>query len=81
MSEVTLEQLRASTSALLRRVEAGERIVVTVNRRPVAALVPLDRRRSWVSAPDVWGQIGRSVADPGPAEELHRLLPDRVNDL
>ena len=81
MSEVALRELRASTSAVLRRVEAGERIIVTVDRRPVAALVPLDRRRSWVPAQEVWGRIGRSAADPGLTEELARLLPDRVNDL
>lgn len=81
MSEVPLRELRAATSAVLRRVEAGERVVVTVDRRPVAALVPLERRRTWVPAHEVWDRIAATAADAEFAAELDRLLPDRVADL
>lgn len=73
--------MRAATSAILRRVEAGESIVVTVDRRPVAALVPLERRPAWVPAQQVWRRIQAGAADFGLAAELDRLIPDRVADL
>jgi prevent-host-death family protein len=47
---ISVRELRNDVSAILRRVEAGERLTVTVNGRPVAELVPVDNRptfRSW----------------------------------
>jgi prevent-host-death family protein len=81
VTEIPLRDLRAATSAVLRRVEAGESLVVTVDRRPVAALVPLERRPPWVPAERVWGRIRAAAADAGLAAELDELLPDRVADL
>ena len=43
MRVATLRDLRNRTAALLRRVEADERLRVNVNQRPVAELVPLGR--------------------------------------
>lgn len=79
--EVPLRDLRNRPSAVLRRVEAGERLVVTVDRRPVAALVPLDRRRSWVPAQAVWKGVAATQADPALTGQLDALLPDRVADV
>src|SRR5258708_12157095 len=42
--EVSVRDLRNRTSEVLRRVEAGETVTVTVDRRPAARLVPLSRR-------------------------------------
>ena len=81
MTQIPLRELRATTSAILRRVEAGESIVVTVDRRPVATLVPLERRLAWVPAQQVWARIQATAADVGLAAELDRLIPDRVADL
>ena len=47
MTEVSSRDLRNHTAAILRRVEAGERLQVTVSRRPVAELAPLTRQ-AWV---------------------------------
>jgi predicted nucleic acid-binding protein len=33
---------------VLRRLEEGERVQITVDRRPVAELIPLPRRATWV---------------------------------
>jgi hypothetical protein len=41
MNEVSVRELRNQVSAALRRVEAGARVRVTVDRRPVAEIVPL----------------------------------------
>ncbi|MGH3472552.1 MAG: type II toxin-antitoxin system Phd/YefM family antitoxin [Nocardioidaceae bacterium] len=38
-------ELRNTVSEVLRRVESGERLTVTVDRRPVAEIVPLRRRK------------------------------------
>ncbi len=48
MRDVSSRDLRNQTAEVLRRVEAGETLRVTVNRRPVAELVPLGRQR-WTS--------------------------------
>ncbi len=81
MTEIALRELRSHTSAVLRRVEAGERLFVTVDRRPVAELVPLARRRTWVPAHEVWHRVAATQADPALGEELDQLLPDRIADL
>ncbi len=81
MPNIALRDLRNDTSTVLRRVEAGERFVVTVDRRPVAALVPLERRSSWVAGHEVWPRIAGNQADAGLSPVLDRLLPDGVADL
>lgn len=42
MSTVGIAELRQNLSAYLKRVEAGERLIVTDHNRPVAELIPLD---------------------------------------
>lgn len=42
--EVGLRELRQQASDLVRRVEAGETITITVSGRPAAQLVPAERR-------------------------------------
>jgi prevent-host-death family protein len=39
-TDVPQRELRNDTAAVLRRVEAGERVRITVHGRPVAELVP-----------------------------------------
>lgn len=47
-TEIPQRQLRNDTAALLRRVEAGERLTITVHGHPVADLVPVDSRARFV---------------------------------
>ncbi|WP_268531861.1 type II toxin-antitoxin system Phd/YefM family antitoxin [Cellulomonas sp. CW35] len=48
MTTVGVRELQRDASRLLRRVENGEHLVVTVHRRPVAELVPyLETRPAW----------------------------------
>lgn len=44
MTEVGLRELRQNASELIRRVETGEEITITVSGRPTARLVPVERR-------------------------------------
>jgi len=68
MAEVSARDLRNHTAAILRRVEAGERLWVTVSRRPVAELAPLGRP-VWVT-----GAALERVLREAPADRL--LLDD-----
>ena len=43
MTEVGVHEAKTHLSRLLRRVTAGEQIVITSGGRPVARLVPVDR--------------------------------------
>lgn len=47
-TEVPQRQLRNNTAGLLRRVEAGERLRITVHGHPVAELVPVERAAPFV---------------------------------
>jgi prevent-host-death family protein len=50
MADISARDLRNRTADVLRRVEAGERIRINVNRTPVAELVPLGRPESTTGA-------------------------------
>ena len=52
MNTTGLRELRQQASELVRRAEAGETIVVTINGREVAQLGPV-RSRQWRRAADV----------------------------
>ena len=77
--EVSVGELRNHTADVLRRVEAGERLRVTVDRRPVAELVPLPSRTTWVPRRRVLD--GLTQADAALARELAEALPDTTDDL
>jgi prevent-host-death family protein len=77
--EVSVRELRNHTAEVLRRVEAGERLRVTVDRRPVAELAPLPTRDQWVPRQRVIDALVQ--ADPALRRELAEALPDRVDEL
>lgn len=78
---ISLRELRNNVSDVLRRVDAGERFRVTVNRRPVAELVPLDRPRAEVPWLDVRADLESVQADPGLAADLARVLPETTDEI
>lgn len=77
---VSVRELRNTVSEVLRQVEGGERVTVTVDRRPVAELVPLRRRRT-VSLAEAMRLASRHPADRGLLGEIRELLPDTTDDL
>ena len=77
--EVSVRELRNHTADVLRRVEAGARLRVTVDCRPVAALVPLPSRTTWVPRRRVVEAL--TQADPALARELADATPDAIDDL
>ncbi len=77
---VSVRELRNSISDVLRRVEQGNPVTVTVDRRPVAELVPLRRRRP-VPALEALALARRSAADRGLLRDLTDAVPDTTDDL
>jgi prevent-host-death family protein len=81
VADIPARELRNNVSGVLRRVEAGERLRVTVSGRPVAELGPLPGRpqtiawEAFLAGADDWR------ADPGLARELAELLPDTTDDV
>jgi prevent-host-death family protein len=81
VADIPARDLRNNLSGVLRRVEAGERLRVTVSGRPVAELGPLSGRPQTISWEAFIGGADDWRADPGVATELAELLPDTTHDL
>jgi prevent-host-death family protein len=80
MSSISVRELRNAVSDVLRRVEGGERMTVTVGRRPVAELVPLRRRRA-VPVAVALAVTSRHAADRGLLDDARQVLSDSTDDL
>ena len=82
MTEVASRELRNGTAGLLRRVQAGEEITVTVNGQPVARLTAYEPpRRRWLTREQLLSRISRAQADPGLRADLAALAGDDTDDL
>ena len=63
---VSIRELRNSTSRVIEDVENGVPLTLTVNRRPVADIVPHRLTRSpWVSSDELRRIVSESPADSG----------------
>lgn len=67
MEHVSVRELRQHLSRYLRRVEKGERLVVTERRRPVAMLAPLPEEEDIL---DYLIAIGEAIPARGDLLEL-----------
>jgi prevent-host-death family protein len=81
MSEIASRELRNDTRGVLRRVESGEDVVITVDGRPVAVLRPVGARPRWMEKAQFVGRILARQADHGLAAELRDLAPDTTDDV
>jgi prevent-host-death family protein len=79
-SSISVRDLRNTVSEVLRRVEGGERLTVTVDRRPVAEIVPLRRCRT-VPGAEALAIASRHAADRGLLKDVRGLLADTTDDL
>lgn len=77
MTTVGLRELRQGASDLVRRVEAGEEITISVSGRPSAVLVPV-RPTRWRAWRDV-GDLFRGTADPDWADDRD-LVAQEIQD-
>lgn len=77
MTVIPQKELRNQIGDVLRRVEAGETMIVTVSGRPVAELSPA-HRRTWVSG-DALRNVWRGPRPRDLEQDLERL-PGAVVD-
>ena len=81
-SEVASRDLRNNTADLLRRVQAGEEIVITTRGKPVASLVPVETtRRRWLPRAELVRRLAVAQADAGLRDDLAALAGDTTDDL
>ena len=82
MSEVASRDLRNDTAGVLRRVQAGENVTITVKGRPVAVLTPVRaQRRRWLPGAEFMARLHATQADPGLRDDLADLAGDTTDDL
>lgn len=73
-TEIPQRLLRNETAALLRRVEAGERLRITVHGHAVADLVPVERAAAYVPFEEARRELaGLMLADDPLDAELRAL--------
>lgn len=77
MDSIPQKELRNNVSEVLRRVEGGETLTVTVSGRPAAQLSPL-RPRQWVSGAALRA-IWASPVPEGMEDDLERF-PAQLQD-
>jgi prevent-host-death family protein len=72
--EVASRDLRNDTAGLLRKVEAGETVVITRRGKPVADLIPhRGEAAQWLAPSDILEIRGISSGDPTWAAELAEM--------
>lgn len=69
--EISVRELRNHTADVVAAVRGGERLSLTVNRTPVADIVPHQGSRSpWVPAATLRRIVEEAPADPGLLDDL-----------
>lgn len=81
MTDVASRELRNQTRSLLDRVEAGERLTITVDGRPVAMLQPIGRRPQWLPRDAFSRQVLTRQADSGLTSDLEKIAGEMTDDL
>ena len=81
MPEIPARELRNDVSAILRRVEGGERLTVTVSGRPVATLVPLSTRPATIPWSVLASALAKISADPSLRSELAVAIAGTTDDV
>jgi prevent-host-death family protein len=81
MDHVASRDLRNNTAGVIRRVQEGKTVIVTVNGRPAAQLMPITvSRRHWISRDDLVGRLRLAQADVGLRDDLARLAGEMTDD-
>jgi antitoxin (DNA-binding transcriptional repressor) of toxin-antitoxin stability system len=69
--EVSIRELRNATPRVIAQLESGERLTLTVNRRPVADIVPhVQERDPWVPSGELRRIVETAPADPDLLDDL-----------
>lgn len=74
--------MRNDTAGVLRRVEAGETVVITVRGKAVADLIPHRRDEPhWMPREELIELLKTHSADPGLRDDLERIAGETTDDL
>lgn len=78
--DVSIRELRNSTPNVVKEVEAGERLTLTVNGRPVADIVPhAEQRDPWVPAAELRRIVRDAPADAGLLDDLADVREEELD--
>jgi len=78
---VSIRELRNSTSSVVADLEAGEHLTLTVNRRPVADILPhAEKRDPWVASSELRRIVHEAPADPGLLNDLADVRGAEIDD-
>jgi prevent-host-death family protein len=79
--EVSIRELRNSTADVVAELEAGERLTLTVNRRPVADILPhTEGREPWVPAAELRRIVRDAPADPKLLDDLAEIRSAQLDE-
>ncbi len=79
---VSVRDLRNSTADVVAAVRSGERVTLTVNRDPVADIVPhVEQRDPWVSSGVLRAIVSEAPADSDLLADLGDVRGALVEDL
>lgn len=78
MADVASRELRNNTRGVLDRVAAGEDIRITVDGRPVAIMIGIDPRPTFMPKAQFLRNLRQ--ADPGLRDDLRDLLGTETTD-
>jgi prevent-host-death family protein len=82
MKTITQRELRNYASRVLRQVEAGERMRITVDGRPVADLVPIGGvRRTFVPRNEVLRLLARAPLDRRFSRDIEGAAGPTIEEL
>ncbi len=76
-----MRDLRNNTAEVVAAVQAGETLTLTVNRDPVADIIPhVERRSPWVPAAVLRRILTEAPADPGLMSDIAEVRSALVDD-
>ena len=82
MRSVSIRELRNHTADVIASVEAGERVVLTSNGRPIADVVPHAPRSRWIPGEIVRRALSEgAAADRGLRDDLDAALEGTADDI
>lgn len=82
MRTVSIRELRNHTADVIASVEAGERIVLTSNGRPIADVVPHMQRARWIPGDLLLEALAEGAgADRELREDLDRVFGGTTDEI
>jgi prevent-host-death family protein len=79
--EIPQRELRNNVSAVLREVEAGQAVRVTVRGRAVAELVPVSSKKEHLSPADVERIVRDAPLDPDFSADVEAIAGATIDEL